>query len=241
MVINNMSGSFAGKGFVIELCHNPCKNFFGLFFFFGKPCNFCFEIHQLVHRNIKGGIGGNNGNRTGQIKGIPNRYIRSGSQFLEEHTTGFEGIFILGGNVNGCLFGRSNVHFGSAVTGGTNGIHNPFKFCGIGGKIQFFTIQRPIGLHNGFPCVGQGLPNFFGNERHKGMEKFQGVGHYVHKHCLGFCLFGGIFTVQANLYQFNVPVAKHVPNKVVQFGNGNPKLEFFQVFGNFFHHVIETG
>ena len=54
---------------------------------------------------------------------------------------------------------------------------------------------------------------------------------------------GGAFFsagIKAGLYQFNVPVAETVPDKIVYFLKSKADFEFIQIFRNIPHYLIIT-
>ena len=89
--------------------------------------------------------------------------------------------------------------------------------------------------------MGQGLPDFLGEEGHEGMQELERLRERIAQYPLGLLLGGGVLPLQAGLGHLNVPVAIGVPDKVVNLLGGHPQLVVVHVFGDFRDDGVELG
>ena len=106
-------------------------------------------------------------------------------------------------------------------------------------KCQVFPVLRPLGNNQRFPIMGQALPDFLGDERHKRMQQPQNLIQYINQNCHGSFLALGILGIQASFRQLDIPVTIGIPDKVIYFLDCNTQFVFFQVFGDFGDQRIE--
>ena len=105
------------------------------------------------------------------------------TQAFEEGNAGGENIGFLGGNGEVCLFGGGDVHLGPAGADGFHGLHehlHRFLLLGEG--------QAGLGLGPGLEHeklhlvvrrMGQGLPDFLGEEGHEGMQELERLREHI--------------------------------------------------------------
>ena len=83
------------------------------------------------------------------------------------------------------------------------------------------------------------LINFFCNKGHKGVQQLQNIRQHIHQHRLGGI--GALTGLQTDLGDLNIPVAEHIPNKIIQLGNSDTQFKPLQVVRHFLSQGIDLG
>ena len=86
-----------------------------------------------------------------------------------------------------------------------------------------------------------GLPDLFGDERHKRVQQAQELVKDIHQNLLRRQLALFVLAVKSCLGEFDIPVAIGIPDKVVDLGGGDAQLVRVHVLRDFFDERIELG
>ena len=89
--------------------------------------------------------------------------------------------------------------------------------------------------------MGQGLPDLLREEGHEGMEELQGLNEDIAQHILGILLCGLILPLEPGFGKLDIPIAKIVPDKVIDLLSGDAQLVGVHVLGDPGNEGIEFG
>ena len=87
--------------------------------------------------------------------------------------------------------------------------------------------------------MGQGLPDFFCNKGHEGVQQLEDFRQHIQQHLLRTAVCSLVTAVQAGFCKFNVPVAVVIPDEIVDLAGRNAQFKVIHVFTDFTHHVVQ--
>ena len=110
---------------------------------------------------------------------------------------------------------------------------------GLGAEVQALVVLRPVGQHEEFALVRDGLPDLFRDERHERMQQPQELVEHIDQDLLRGELALFILAVESGLGELDIPVAVGVPDEVIDLGGGHAELVGVHILGDFFDERIE--
>ena len=162
-----------------------------------------------------------------------------GSRFFPQESHGFRRVCL---DMEIHLFPVRNVIAGLEGTTGTDQFKLAVRQLDHSRIKGHAVCRRETFKHNGFAFFHKLhlVSQFFGNERHKGMQKFQDAEQRIIQHHQSLLLFHAAGT-ELHLFGLDEPVAEIAPHQFINFMGGTVEAEFFQSSGNGCNGVIQLG